>query len=195
MDKLRLIIVMSNIKSSEAVLNKIETSLGWPLTRTYPVEKMGGDMGLTLSYLTASRRWMKAQYLLSLYLLIVRVMSKSTAKKHVDELVTANVKSLEEIFDILRMIPGFGVLSGELRADGTRPITSIPAILSNYDRLFASKSTYDIHSLDGKKGIAIACNDGIRALCKKEISDKGLLKEIEEAERLYNLKQEQKKNL
>ena len=60
-----------------AVLKAFDKLAGWPLTRVYKLDVGSKSDWLQAYYFWSSRRWMKASYLVSLYVLLVR-MCKDT---------------------------------------------------------------------------------------------------------------------
>jgi hypothetical protein len=59
------------IENSVRLLHLYERIAGWPLTKTYKV-KTDKD-NIKLYYFLSSRRWIKAPYLMSLYILLIRI--------------------------------------------------------------------------------------------------------------------------
>ena len=70
-----------------SALHSIEKLAGWPLTRVYKV-KTENDERYFAYYFHSSRRWMKAPYLMSLYVLAIRMCIDSRIKdfQNFDEL-------------------------------------------------------------------------------------------------------------
>ena len=67
--------ILANKKWAEKsikLLHIYEKIAGWPLTKPYKVKTDNGEKTL-LYYFLGSRRWVKAPYLLSLYILLVRL--------------------------------------------------------------------------------------------------------------------------
>lgn len=60
------------IETSLKLLHLYEKIAGWPLTKMYRVKTDNGD-NTKLYYCISSRRWIKAPYLMSLYVLLVRI--------------------------------------------------------------------------------------------------------------------------
>lgn len=60
------------IETSLRLLHLYEKMAGWPLTKMYRVKTDNGD-NTKLYYCISSRRWIKAPYLISLYILLVRI--------------------------------------------------------------------------------------------------------------------------
>ena len=71
-------ITENNLKNQKWIENSIkflhlyEKLAGWPLTKTHRV-KTDNDDATKLYYFLSSRRWIKAPYLISLYVLLIRI--------------------------------------------------------------------------------------------------------------------------
>lgn len=82
-------------KRSVAVLQAFDKTAGWPLTRVYKLG-VGSRNWLQAYYYYSSRRWMKSSYLVSLYVLLVRMCKdkRITGFKDFDGLVKVVQKAL-----------------------------------------------------------------------------------------------------
>jgi hypothetical protein len=82
------------IEKSIKLLHIYEKIAGWPLTKPYKIKTENGD-STKLYYFLSSRRWIKAPYLLSLYLLLIRLCKLD----HIDGFKTHNdfTKIIEKI--------------------------------------------------------------------------------------------------
>jgi len=80
--------VESWIQRSVAALHAFDSLAGWPLTRVYKIET-NYDEWLRACYFLSSRRWLKASYMVSLYVLVVRMCKdeRITGFKNFDGLV------------------------------------------------------------------------------------------------------------
>jgi hypothetical protein len=112
-------------KRSVAVLQAFDKLAGWPLTRVYKLDT--GKDWLQAYYYHSSRRWMKSSYLVSLYILLVRMCADTRITGFKD--FNGLVKTIKKITD-----------SGpSLKSDQSYVLNSLPyweAIMKGYPDLF-----------------------------------------------------------
>lgn len=111
---------------SVAVLQAFDKFAGWPLTRVYKLD-VGSKDWLQAYYYHSSRRWMKSSYLVSLYVLLVRMCA--------DERITG-FKDFNGLVELTKKVIGSG---RNLKHDQSYVSGSLPyweAIMKGYPDLF-----------------------------------------------------------
>jgi len=148
------------VKRSIPVLQAFDKIAGWPLTRVYKLDVGDKSDWLQAYYYWSSRRWMKASYLVSMYVMLVR-MSKDkriTGFKNFDGLV----KVLEKIF----------AGKSQLQNDHSYVKTSMPyweAIMKGYPDLFRQYKLpyyWNTQRIGGGSG----GSEGLQYLCNGDTS-------------------------
>lgn len=151
--------------AAQAMANAIESHYGWPLTKVYAIEPCKDQEDILPSnlfyYITASRRWMKAPAMLSLYTLLFRVASNN-GKFRFD----TRIKDIKSFYEILADASKKSSYS-EMYYVGAH-ISTWPMVLDNYDKLFGSRS---IESLYNPGGGAYFFSEGINRLCDQDSKD------------------------
>jgi hypothetical protein len=136
-------------------LQTVDRMVGWPLTRAYEVNT-GKENIRRIIYTHSSRRWMKSSYLISLYVLIVRMCK--------DERITG-YKDFAALQKLLLDISSSGKT---LKCDNGYVKDSVPfweAVLKGYPRLFRARKMpyyWDTGRLNGSSG----SSEGIQYLVK-----------------------------
>jgi len=128
------------------VLQALDRIAGWPLTRVYKLDVGSRGNWLQAYYYHSSRRWMKSSYLVSLYVLLVRMCrdERITGFKDFDGLVKVVSKALTS--------------TTPLKSDGGYVKTSLPyweAVMKGYPRLFRKRKLpyyWDSSRLNGSNG-------------------------------------------
>jgi len=122
-----------------AMLNTIEKNYGWPLTRAYPVSN---DQHLAKTqkfyYITASKRWIKAPAMLSLFTLLFRIAAHETKFKFKHKVKT--MKSLYATLDDLTKKCRYHNVA-YYRAHGA----NWKLVLDNYSKLFGHRDMSDLY--------------------------------------------------
>lgn len=165
------------VNRSVMVLQAFDRLAGWPLTRVYQIEA-GDREWLKLYYYHSSRRWMKSSYLVSLYLLLIRMCkdTRITGFKDFNGLVA----KLNKILKNDKLITDTSYVNGSM------PYWE--AIMKGYPRLFRQRKIQyywdpdrlSNNSSGGSEGIHLLTNGStyykeIRAellKIKKELNDK-----------------------
>jgi hypothetical protein len=147
------------------MLNTIEKNYGWPLTRAYPVSN---DQHLAKTqqfyYITASKRWIKAPAMLSLFTLLLRIATHETKFKFKHKVKT--MKSLFDTLDDLSKKCGQHNLA-YYRAHGR----NWELVLDNYSKLFGSREMSDLYF---PKTGGYFFTEGINELCDGSSRDTAL---------------------
>jgi hypothetical protein len=151
-------------KTSEAwckraipVLHAFERLAGWPLTRVYRLET--GEDFLDAYYFWSSRRWMKASYMVSLYVLLVRMCK--------DERITG----FKDFYSLIKLISKVSKAK-QLITDHHYVTSSLPyweALMVGYPEVFRQrKITYywDTKRIGGNGG----SSEGIQYLVSGDTS-------------------------
>lgn len=115
------------LKRSIPVLQAFDRAAGWPLTKIYKIDCK--QDWLKPYYFLSSRRWMKSSYLVSLYVLLVRMCK--------DERITG-FKDLKGLIATIEKL----TKSSNLKCDGPYVKGSLPyweAIMKGYPRLFRKR--------------------------------------------------------
>jgi hypothetical protein len=140
------------------IVQVIDKLAGWPLTRAYKVDAQDG---IRAYYFHSSRRWMKSSYLISLYVLLVR-MAK--------DMRVTGFKDFDGLYKILADVTSGGK-SGQdqkLASDNSYVKDSLPyweALMKGYPRLFRKRKMpyyWDTSRLNGGSG----GSEGIQYLVK-----------------------------
>ncbi|MDX1314238.1 MAG: hypothetical protein R3356_01945 [Eudoraea sp.] len=144
------------VKRAINVLHACERKAGWPLTRVYKID-VGDRKWLKLYYFHASRRWMKASYLISLYVLLVRMCK--------DERV-AGFKDFSGLVAKVKKIMGSG---HALKTDHGYVKDSYPyweAVLTGYPDLFRKRKMPYYWDTSRLGGSSMPSSEGIQYLVK-----------------------------
>lgn len=142
------------LRSAE-VLRVFDRCAGWPLTRVYQLDVGKKSDWLRAYYYWSSRRWMKASYLVSLYVLLVRMCK--------DERITG-FKNIDELVKLVKT-------TDKLKNDNHYAKYSAPywkSIMKGYPDLFMKrKMTYywDTARVGGSGG-----SEGVQYLCNGDTS-------------------------
>jgi len=128
---------------SISVLQAFDRLAGWPLTRVYKLDVGNNNSWLQAYYYHSSRRWMKSSYLVSLYILLVRMCK--------DERITGF-----KDFNGLVKVVNAALNSGKsLVVDNNYVKSSLPyweAIMVGYPKLFRKRKLpyyWDTGRLEG----------------------------------------------
>ena len=161
------------------MLNTIEKNYGWPLTRAYPVSN---DQRLSKTnlfyYITASKRWIKAPAMLSLFTLLFRIAAHEPKFKFRHKVKT--MKSLFDVLDDLReKCSHHNVMY--YRAHGH----NWKLALDNYSKLFGNREMSDLYY---PKSGGYFFTEGINELCD------GSSKDVTLNEQFYKLVGKREKN-
>jgi len=145
---------------SVSVLRAFDQCAGWPLTRVYKLDVGSNSAWLGAYYYWSSRRWMKASYLVSLYVLLVRMCK--------DERITG-FKNMDDLVKLMAKIQKSGT---NLKNDHNYVMTSVPywkAIMKGYPKLFRKRKMpyyWDTSRIGGGSG----GSEGIQYLCNGDTS-------------------------
>jgi hypothetical protein len=123
----------AHIKESEdwalravPVIQAFDKLAGWPLTRAYKIETRH-DSWLRAYYFYSSRRWMKSSYLVSMYVMLMR-MCKDT-----------RIKGFKDFNGLVKVVQKCIDSGTNLKMDHSYVKASLPyweAIMKGYPRLF-----------------------------------------------------------
>jgi len=134
------------VKRSVVVIQTFDRLAGWPITRVQKVN-CGQDY-IKAFYFRSSRRWMKSSYLISLYVLLVRMCK--------DERIS-DFKNFNGLIDIVGKYANADI-KDRLKMDQTYVKSSYPyweAIMKGYPRLFRKRKMeyyWDTQRLNGNEG-------------------------------------------
>jgi hypothetical protein len=153
------------ILAGQKIVNVIEKSNGWPLTRIYPLQTVQEvDYNNIYYYIVASKRWMKSPHMLSLYTLLYRVALNEKKFNFVGRAKTD--KSLKSVFDEVAANCSY-TEAAYLRTHQHRWWL----VLSNYEKLFGKRTMEDLYNpSDG----GYLFQEGINSLCDLDTNDKKL---------------------
>ena len=155
----------TQVLAGQKMANAIEGHYGWPLTKIYPavasknppVQPHNG-----FYYITASKRWMKAPAMLSLYTLLFRiaVLEKDLKFKH----RIRSIKSLYTVLDEITEKSGSSE-SAYYKAHGDK----WKLVLDNYKKLFGCRKMEDLYFPGGNSSYHFS--EGINSLCDGNSKD------------------------
>lgn len=163
-------IFQNQVAAGQRMFNAIEKHYGWPLTRIYPLDMIESQRDVpennVYHYVTASKRWIKAPAMLSLYTLLFRIAENERRFKF-----KHRIRSMKSLFDVLDELAVKYSYSGVsyYRVHGKHWET----VLNNYDKLFGRRSMKDMY-FPSKN--AYYFSEGINALCDGDTKDKVLRK-------------------
>jgi len=160
----------NQIVAAQKMLNVIEKNYGWPLTKIYPAKsyrKMA--VNNKFYYVTASKRWIKAPAMLSLFTLLFRVAITETKHKFKNKI--RSMKSLFAVLDDLSARSG----QAEVLYYGKHG-HNWKLVLSNYAKLFGSRSMSDLYF---PKAGGYFFTEGINQLCDGSSKDETLNKQFD----------------
>jgi len=145
-----------------AMLNAIEKNYGWPLTRAYPVSN---DQYLAKTqhfyYVAASKRWIKAPAMLSLFTLLFRIATQETKFKFKQKVKT--MKSLFNTLDgLAKNCSQHNVVYYRVHGKNWK------LVLDNYNKLFGSREISDLYF---PKTGGYFFTEGINELCDGSTRD------------------------
>ena len=169
------------VNRSIAVLQAFDRIAGWPLTRVYQVEA-DGRKWLKLYYYHSSRRWMKSSYLVSLYLLLIRMCkdTRITGFKDFNGLVS----KLEKILK-----------NDKLLIDTSYVRQSLPyweAIMKGYPSLFRQRKIQYYWDTDRLSGNSSGGSEGIQMLTNGSTYYKEVRAELLKIQKELNDKKKKK---
>lgn len=156
------------ISAGLAMLNVLEKNYGWPLTRAYPVKCGLSTLKNKFYYITASKRWIKAPAMLSLFTLLFRIAENNKKYKFGNKI--RSMKSLFAVLDDLYSKSN----EEEILYYGEHG-DNWQKVLSNYGKLFGSRTIEDLYS--PKEG-GYFFTEGINELCDLTSSDTTLNEEF-----------------
>lgn len=159
--------------AAQTMFNVIEKHYGWPLTRVYPLElikRQTASVHHKFYYISASKRWIKAPAMLSLYTLLIRIAANEPKFKF-----RHKIKSMKSLFAVL----------DDLAGKATYPEITYYRVhghnwrlmLDNYRKLFASRSMEDLYY---PKHGGYFFTEGVNHLCDVVSKDKKLNKVMSE---------------
>jgi len=157
----------NQIALAQKMLNVIEKHYGWPLTRVYAakaVQKM--PTSWQFYYVAASKRWIKAPAMLSLFTLLFRIAEAETKFK-----LRGRIRSMKSLFTTLDYLAERSN-SHEVRyysKHGHR----WQLVLDNYRRLFSGRNMTDLYF---PQSGGYFFEEGINHLCDKSSKDRALNK-------------------
>jgi hypothetical protein len=138
--------------AAQKMFNVIEKHYGWPLTRVYPLELIKRQPAHPIDlverqpayvlnkfyYISASKRWIKAPAMLSLYTLLIRIAANEPKFKFRHKI--RSMKSLFAVLDDLAKMSTYPEIR-YYKAHGH----NWQLMLDNYRKLFASRSMEDLY--------------------------------------------------
>ena len=167
--------ILANKKWAEKsikLLHIYEKIAGWPLTKPYKVKTDNGERTL-LYYFLGSRRWVKAPYLLSLYILLVRLCKLENFD---------NFKTHDDLIKIVEDISKRGK-SSNISMDERHALDTIPywkTIIGYYSDLFRKKKIEYYWSTDRLSTDSYVSYEGITCLSVGNTNNRTLYKEFME---------------
>ena len=151
----------NQVMAAQTMLNVIEKHYGWPLTRVYPVEIVQkAAKGSAFYYVSASKRWMKAPAMLSLFTLLFRIATNETKFKF-----KHRIRSLKSLFAVLDELYVKSTIA-EIMYYGEHG-HNWKLVLDNYKKLFGGREMRDLYF---PKVGGYFFTEGINELC--DISSK-----------------------
>ena len=157
----------NQIALAQKMLNVIEKHCGWPLTRVYavkPAQKM--PISWQFYYVVASKRWIKAPAMLSLFTLLFRIAVAETKFK-----LRRRIRSMKSLFTALDDLAERSSLH-EVRyynKHGHR----WQLVLDNYRKLFSGRDMADLYF---PQSGGYFFTEGINQLCDQSSKDHALNK-------------------
>jgi len=161
----------NQMAAAQTMFNAIEKHYGWPLTKVYPVRVTQSlSDNCKFFYIAASKRWIKAPAMLSLFTLLLRIAASESKFKF-----KHRIKSMKSLFTVL----------DELTERSSYPEIRYYAehghnwklVLDNYRKLFSSRDMQDLY-FPGKSGYFFS--EGINQLCDVSSLDDTLNETFEE---------------
>jgi hypothetical protein len=116
--------ILEKIECAVDILHCAEKFVGWPLTRIYEVESPAEN--IIGRYLVSSRRWIKAPYMVSLYLML--------AKIPFEYYPLDKFSNIEELIKVIKTLPGGGI--GFYARES---VDDWKTLLLSYEKLFKKK--------------------------------------------------------
>ena len=162
-----LAIFREQVLAAQSMLNVIEKNYGWPLTKIYPAQ-LGKDQEVAANnafyYVVASKRWIKAPAMLSLFTLIFRIAAYNGKFKF-----GSKIKNIKTFYSALE---DASLKSGESELAFFREHGSFwPLVLDNYNKLFSKRSIEDLYC---PKDADYFFSEGINTLCDLDTKDSKL---------------------
>lgn len=152
----------NQVAAAQKMLNVIEKHCGWPLTRVYTVkvtQKM--PVSWQFYYVAASKRWIKAPAMLSLFTLLFRIAIAETKFK-----LRRRIRSMKSLFATLDDL-GERSSYHEVRYYSKHG-HKWQLVLDNYRKLFGGRSMSDLYFPPGG---GYFFTEGINQLCDESSKD------------------------
>lgn len=143
------------VERSVQLVHAAERYAGWPKTKVYPVEVEGVD-NIFPYYFLGSRRWLKAPYLVSLYVLLVRCCRNEFLTGYKD--LPDAVKLILDKFSKGQSVP---TDNSWLR----HTAKYWPVVLKGYPQMFRSKKITYYWSPARLENASYGYSEGIYKLC------------------------------
>jgi len=162
-------IFQDQVIAGQRMVNAIEKHYGWPLTRVYPTTPVqhGTAANTRFYYITASKRWMKAPAMLSLFTLLFRIAASNRRFQFKNRI--RSMKSLLKVLDEVAAKSSYGEVA-YYRTHGKR----WKLVLDNYKKLFSKRSMKDLYyPADGN---SYFFSEGINKICDESSGDTELNK-------------------
>lgn len=157
-------IFQDQVVTGQRMVNAIEKHYGWPLTKIYPTTPVQDTKNKNVGfyYITASKRWMKAPAMLSLFTLLFRIAANNQRFQFKDR-----IKSLKSLFSVLDAVARKSSYSemAYYRTHGKR----WKLILDNYQKLFGSRDMVDLYCPND--GANYYFSEGINNICDESSAD------------------------
>lgn len=160
-------IFQDQVVTGQRMVNAIEKHYGWPLTKVYattPVQNIQ-NKNAKFYYITASKRWMKAPAMLSLFTLLFRIAANNQRFQFKDR-----IKSLKSLFRELDVVASKSSYSemAYYRTHGKR----WKLILDNYQKLFGGRNMASLYYPNN--GASYYFSEGINNICDESSEDSEL---------------------
>lgn len=170
---INLKIFQDQVMAGKIMANVIEKHYGWPLTKIYPVKLDKDQDNITdynsFYYISASKRWMKAPHMLSMFLLLFRIAI--TNQKFKFRTKIRSIKSLFKVLDDAATKSSLGEII-YYKTHGPR----WKVVLDNYGKLFGQREIEDLY-FPGTGDYFFS--EGINTLCDDDSKDNVLRVEFE----------------
>ena len=158
-------IFQGQMMATQTMANAIEKHYGWPLTRVYPIKVVQATTGNSeFYYITASKRWIKAPAMLSLFTLLIRIAASESKFKFRHRI--RSMKSLFAVLDELYTKSSYA----EIMYYGKHG-HNWKLVLDNYRKLFGSRNMEDLYFPADTNYLF---TEGINNLCDVSSKDKTL---------------------
>jgi len=167
----------NQVLAAQEMVNAVERHYGWALTRVYKTKPVKEQQEVPnreqFYYIVASKRWMKAPAMLSLFLLIFRIGRFNSKYRF-----KGKIKSINDLFKILDRSGSRAPIPDDLATFGDLGPKRVRLLLDNYQDIFGNRGMKKLYYPAKSHRLF---TEGIQSACDLESVDRILNTKLSKA--------------